>query len=173
MRISYLVRHLSVLLMALLLGACAAPSKRADMGGKEGLYTQGLGETVGYISESRFHHASKEAPANQTYYFAFDSSDIYPEYYTSLKAQAAYLADHPKARVVIEGHTDSRGSREYNVGLGERRAKSIANALMAEGASANQIRIVSYGKERLVTLGDTEKDHQKNRRANIIYENVG
>lgn len=153
---------------------CSSTNKGVGAGtggpGADGAYGSGIGQDASFTGEDKFDQATTRAPYNQTYHFDFDKSEVHPEYLPSINAQAQYLVAHPTARVLIEGHTDSRGSREYNIALGERRAKSIANALMLQGVKKEQIRIVSYGAERPVALGNTEEAYRLNRRANLIYE---
>lgn len=104
-------------------------------------------------------------------YFDFDSSEIKPEDREIVEAHAQYLVDHPNATVVLEGHTDERGSREYNIALGERRAKAVRRFVGLLGASDMQIRTVSYGEERPAELGHDESAWQLNRRVEIDYTN--
>lgn len=113
---------------------------------------------------------SLKAPSNQTYYFDFNSNNVDSSDYKALNIQANYIAGHPKAKVRLEGNTDNRGSREYNVGLGWRRDQSVARLLEQQGVRPAQIDMVSYGKERPVALGDNEHDWQLNRRVNLVYE---
>jgi peptidoglycan-associated lipoprotein len=101
-------------------------------------------------------------------YFDFDRSDVRPEYQPIIAAHADYLARHPKAAVILEGHTDERGSREYNLALGERRSQAVRQ-LMQLGASPNQMEVVSYGEERPAALGHDESAWQLNRRVEILY----
>jgi peptidoglycan-associated lipoprotein len=153
---------------------CSSTHKGAGTGaegaGAEGAYGSGVGQDASFTGEDKFDQATTRAPYNQTYQFAFNKSDINPEYTASLNAQAQYILANPSARILIEGNTDSRGSREYNIALGERRAKSVANVLMLQGVKKEQMRIVSYGAERPVALGNTEEAYRLNRRANLIYE---
>jgi peptidoglycan-associated lipoprotein len=107
---------------------------------------------------------------NQTYYFEFDQSRIESKDSPSLRVQAHYLISHPQAKILIAGNTDERGSREYNIGLGQRRALSVANFLRANGVSNKQILTVSYGAEKPVAFGHSEADYSKNRRANLQYQ---
>ena len=85
---------------------------------------------------------------NRTIYFDFDSSEIKGEGPAIVAAHARYLASNPTVRVRLEGHTDERGSREYNIGLGERRAQAVRRALLLQGATETQLSTVSYGAER-------------------------
>ena len=102
-------------------------------------------------------------------YFAFDRSEIPAASFDTLRAHADYLKRNPNARVRIEGHTDERGTREYNIGLGERRAKSVEQFLRVQGVSAGQIEVVSYGEERPAVQGQNEMAWAQNRRAVIDY----
>jgi len=103
-------------------------------------------------------------------YFDFDKSDIKGEFRDLIAAHATYLADHPSASITLEGHCDERGSREYNMALGERRANAVRKFLMVQGASASQIETISYGEERPVAFGHDEASWKLNRRAEIIYK---
>ncbi len=107
--------------------------------------------------------------AKRTIYFDFDSSEIKGEGTDIVGAHAKYLAGHPNIKVRLEGNTDERGSREYNIGLGERRAQSVRRALLLQGASDSQISTVSYGAERPVDPGHDEASWAKNRRVEIVY----
>jgi peptidoglycan-associated lipoprotein len=102
-------------------------------------------------------------------YFDFDSSEIRPEYVSVVAAHAGYLVKFPSARVRLEGHTDERGSREYNIGLGERRAQAVRRALMLQGVADAQITTVSYGEERPAVEGTDESAHAQNRRVELVH----
>jgi len=102
-------------------------------------------------------------------YFDFDRSDIKDEFRDILNAHAEYLASNPSIDVTIEGHTDERGTREYNIALGERRANAVKRMLTLQGVSASQIRVISYGEERPAALGHDERAWALNRRAIIDY----
>lgn len=105
----------------------------------------------------------------QTIYFAFDNSTIAGDYEEMLAAHASYLSKNPALRVTIEGHADERGTPEYNIALGERRAQAVANYLQALGVQADQISIVSYGEEKPLLLGQSDDVYAKNRRAVLVY----
>jgi peptidoglycan-associated lipoprotein len=111
--------------------------------------------------------------ANRMIYFDFDSSEIKGAGTDVVAAHAKYLAGTPAARVRLEGHTDERGSREYNIGLGERRAQAVRRALLLQGALDAQITTVSYGEERPAVPGHDEAAWAKNRRVEIIYLTPG
>ncbi|KJQ84886.1 MULTISPECIES: peptidoglycan-associated lipoprotein Pal [unclassified Vibrio] len=105
----------------------------------------------------------------QTIYFAFDNSTIAGDYEEMLAAHASYLIKNPALKVTIEGHADERGTPEYNIALGERRAQAVANYLQALGVQADQISIVSYGEEKPLLLGQSDEVYAKNRRAVLVY----
>lgn len=102
-------------------------------------------------------------------YFDFDRSEVKPEYRSIIAAHAAYLAASSTARVTLETHADERGTREYNLGLSERRGNAVENLLVAGGASKGQIEVVSYGEERPVCRDSSEDCWWKNRRVEIVY----
>ncbi|HHW4680200.1 MAG TPA: peptidoglycan-associated lipoprotein Pal [Xylella taiwanensis] len=102
-------------------------------------------------------------------YFEFDKDDVKQEFQTVMACHAKYLQNRPSARITLQGNTDERGSREYNVALGERRAKSVSYALQANGASSGQLNVVSYGEERPVCTETTESCWSRNRRVEIVY----
>ncbi len=107
--------------------------------------------------------------ARRVVYFDYDSSEIRPEDRELLSAHARYLALHPGVRVVVEGHTDERGSREYNIGLGERRAQAVRRWLLFQGVGDDQIETVSYGEERPAVEGHDEAAWARNRRVVLVY----
>jgi peptidoglycan-associated lipoprotein len=98
-------------------------------------------------------------------FFGFDKYDLTPEAQATLERQAAWLKQHPQVTVTIEGHCDERGTREYNLALGERRATAAKNYLVALGIDANRMKTISYGKERPAVTGSNEETWAQNRRA--------
>lgn len=110
-------------------------------------------------------------PSTRVIYFDFDSSDIRPEFTDAVAAHARYLSRNASIRVRLEGNTDERGSREYNVGLGERRAQSVRRALLLQGVAESQITTVSYGEEKPAAAGSNEEAYAKNRRVEFAYQN--
>jgi peptidoglycan-associated lipoprotein len=102
-------------------------------------------------------------------YFEYDSSEIRAEYVQVVAAHAAYLTKFPTAKVRLEGHTDERGSREYNIGLGERRAQTVRRALQLQGVADPQVTTVSYGEERPAVEGSDEAVYAQNRRVELAY----
>jgi len=102
-------------------------------------------------------------------YFDFDKSEIRGEFQAAIACHAEFLREFPNARVTLEGNADERGTREYNMGLGERRGNAVSSALGAAGASSSQLNVVSYGEERPVCKDHSEGCWQKNRRVEIVY----
>ena len=148
-----------------------APS--ATAGAQEGGAAAG---TEGQVGEARKlpdagagSATSPPAGVATVIYFDFDRSDIRPEFASVISAHAKHMVTFGAARVRLEGHTDERGSREYNIALGERRAQAVRRALMLQGAGDAQLTTVSYGEERPAVEGSDEAAYEKNRRVEIIY----
>jgi len=112
-------------------------------------------------------------PANllnkRVIYFDFDRSKVKAEFTDIVAAHATYLANNPGAQMKLEGHADERGSREYNIGLGERRGNSVARHLGLQGAARGQLDVVSFGEERPAAMGHDESSWSLNRRVEIVY----
>ena len=108
--------------------------------------------------------------ATRVIYFDLDKSDVRSDFQDVLQAHAEYLAAHPQVSITLEGHCDERGTREYNIALGERRAQAVQRILTLQGVSASQIRTISYGEERPAAMGQDESAYSLNRRAEIIYK---
>ncbi|WP_199053254.1 peptidoglycan-associated lipoprotein Pal [Aquitalea sp. ASV15] len=107
--------------------------------------------------------------AKRSVYFDFDSSTVKSSDKPTVEAHAGYLKDHADRKVIIQGNTDSRGSREYNLGLGQRRAEGVKRSLEVLGVKESQVEAVSLGKEKPKATGNTEADFAENRRADILY----
>lgn len=140
----------------------AMPSNHADSA-----LTHGAGDVGSFFGDESTHPMQV---GNQEYYFDFDKSLVSDKDKPSLQVQAHYLISHPQAKILITGNTDERGSREYNIALGRRRALSVQQFLIANGVSARQILTVSYGAEKPVAFGHSEADYAKNRRADLQYQ---
>ena len=108
--------------------------------------------------------------SNKTIYFDFDSDFLSEETRNILRAHAEYLSKNPNVSVILEGHCDERGSREYNLALGDRRSNSVNEFLEILGASEGQMENVSYGEEKPIELGHDESAWKRNRRVEIIYK---
>ncbi len=107
--------------------------------------------------------------ATRVIYFDFDQSTVRADYLDVISAHADYLAANPQVVVRLEGHADERGTREYNLGLGENRANAVRSLMMAQGVSDNQLVVVSYGEERPTTYEHNEEAWALNRRVELIY----
>ena len=108
-------------------------------------------------------------PVRKVIYFDFDKSEIKPEFADVISAHAKNLTSHPNLRLKLEGNTDERGTREYNIGLGERRAQAVRRALMLQGVAESQLNTVSFGAERPAVEGDDEAAWAQNRRVELVY----
>jgi peptidoglycan-associated lipoprotein len=108
--------------------------------------------------------------SKRIFYFAYDSSDLSDIDRDILAAHARFLANNPTRSVVIEGHADERGSREYNLALGERRARAIEQVMTLQGAQKPQLQAVSFGEERPVAMGHDDESWSQNRRVELIYQ---
>ncbi len=112
-----------------------------------------------------------DAAMTMIIYFDFDQSELRAEYADVLARHASGLANNSRTSLRLEGHADERGSREYNIGLGERRSQSVRRMLLIQGASTDQISTVSFGEERPAAFGNDEDAYQQNRRVEIKYTN--
>ena len=175
MQLNKVLKGLLIALPVLAVTACSSSDDAANASGStETNQTQTVDNTVvspidqnGQLSEQELkEQALRET---QTIYFAFDNSTIAGDYEEMLAAHAAYLSKNPALNVTIEGHADERGTPEYNIALGERRAQAVAKYLQALGVQADQISIVSYGEEKPLLLGQSEDVYAKNRRAVLVY----
>jgi peptidoglycan-associated lipoprotein len=163
------------LLAASIILATACSKKIGGAGGGAGVgdvdaTAQGLGQMTHFAGQQPGESYTTQAPHNQLYLFSYDDSNLASKYLPSINAQAEYLKTHPGAHVLVAGHTDERGSREYNVALGERRANTVADILRMAGVSRQQMRVVSYGKERPANYGHDAGSHAQNRRVEFTYE---
>ena|SRR5215472_8247315 len=158
-------RIISTLAVLLLLAACSS-APEAPPGGPGGPGGPGAyGAPGGARNAVPGSQQDLEASAGDRIFFAFDRSDITPESQEILARQADWLRRYPNVTVMIEGHCDERGTREYNLALGERRAQAAKNVLVALGIPASRISTISYGKERPAVVGSTEEAYAQNRRA--------
>jgi len=112
---------------------------------------------------------SKPCLVSRVAYFDLDQTTIKSEAMEMLRCHGKWLASNPGARISLEGHADERGSREYNLGLGERRGNAVRDMLLANGGRSEQVAVVSYGEERPICTDSDESCWSKNRRAEIVY----
>ena len=120
-------------------------------------------------TDARNFDNSESLLSKRVIYFDFDKSEIRSEYRPIVAAHAAYISAHGSARVTLEGHADERGTREYNLGLGERRGNGVSGLLSAAGAMGSQLDTVSYGEERPVCRVSDDSCWSQNRRVEIVY----
>lgn len=183
-----LIKALGLTFGAVLMTACASkgdvsegaasetqPLAAAEQAGNEaqtkGVEAQAVaGEQVDAAAAEAQSQAAAALMDVTTFYFDFDKSTIQGDSKNALIAHSQYIAANPSARVVLEGHADERGTVEYNLALGERRALSVSRFLQANGASSSQIETVSFGEERPAVMGHTDDSWAQNRRVEIKYQ---
>ena len=119
-------------------------------------------------SATQMSDAEKLAQVGNTVYFGFDSAELSGKAQSTLDRQAAFLNVNPSLVIIVEGHADERGTREYNLALGDRRATAVRDYMLAKGLNSARIRTVSYGKERPAVSGSNEDAWEKNRRAATV-----
>ena len=171
-------RLLAMCAVAFLFTACETASNVAgdSASGSSSSSATAAGSTSSSASNSasssttatQMSDAEKLAQVGNTVYFGFDSSELAGEAQATLDRQAAFLNVNPTMVVIIEGHADERGTREYNLALGDRRAVAVRAYLLAKGLNAARVRTVSYGKERPAVSGSNEEAWAKNRRAATV-----
>jgi len=163
-----------ILLSALMLAGC--PKKPQTLpDGSKGTQTEDTNATTSGATGSEVNALSADQQAIEALkqagtviYFDYDRTEIKPEYLAIVTAHARFLNANPARKLRLEGHSDQRGSREYNIGLGERRAQSVRRALLLQGVNENQLTTVSYGEERPAVAGDDEAAYAKNRRVELV-----
>ncbi len=171
-------KFIIILLFTAFLFACESTPEKAD--DAVAVEDQGTSlddaaeaQTYGTEEDDRSGMSSLDDPqsllAVRIIYFEYDSSDIKSEDRATVEAHAAYLVENPNTNMTLEGHADERGSREYNLALGERRAQTVKRQMTLLGASPSQIRTVSYGEERPAIDNHDEYSWSQNRRVEIIY----
>ncbi|MDT8878151.1 peptidoglycan-associated lipoprotein Pal [Halomonas saccharevitans] len=171
-------RTLAIALSLAVVAGCSSTggSQDGDMdgglaGGDRGGVTTGTtdGRGVNGDRAGQMTDADGRIPATRTIYFEYDSDTIRSEFEPVLTAHARFLRANPSATVILQGHTDERGTREYNLALGERRAGSVERYLNVQGVSPSQVEVVSYGEERPAARGANEQAYAQNRRVVFAY----
>jgi peptidoglycan-associated lipoprotein len=162
---------------ALLLNACASTTKQggAEQQGQAQAQTGQAQQMGAAQQQTAFKGSPFDDPNNllskHTVYFDFNRSEIHPADRAIVIAHAKYLVAHPNVKVILQGNTDERGTRAYNIALGERRAKAVSQLMQLQGVAQSQIEVVSFGEEHPVALGHNEAAWSKNRRVDIVYPN--
>jgi peptidoglycan-associated lipoprotein len=178
MDLNKLFKAMLVAVPMLALGACSSTSdSETDANGSmngsgseygiDGVQTGGVGAVLSPAEQQRL--AEQELRRQNIIYFDFDRSELQSENADILNAHGNYLVEHPSVRVLIEGHADERGTPEYNIALGERRAKAVAKYLQSMGVQASQMSIVSYGEEKPLNFSRDDSGFAKNRRGVLVY----
>jgi peptidoglycan-associated lipoprotein len=160
-----------IALVALLFVGAAACTKKAEVKAPAPMPEQAPQQQAP-ASDGKYTPADLDTDAclrQRVVYFDFDKSEIKPEFQQIVACHAKYLQDRPSAHIRLEGNTDERGTREYNLGLGERRGNALSSAVQAAGGSASQLEVISYGKEKPVCREHNEDCWSKNRRVEIVY----
>ena len=165
------VRFSVALLIVLALGACksapeAQPEAAPTPSTPPPVDTSGAPDPRDYTDARNFDNP-ESLLSKRVIYFDFDKSTVRPEFRGIIAAHAAYMTAHTSARVTLEGHADERGTREYNIALGERRANSVRDYMVANGISSFRIESVSYGEEQPVAYGSGESNWAQNRRVEL------
>lgn len=152
---------------------CSTTSTTDDSGASmDGSQGTGSAATTGTTGSDMTSGGMSEADMmalSNVFYFDFDKAVVKSEALADLSAHAKYLVNNPSVTVILEGHADERGTREYNMALGERRAKAVSRYLSVQGVSAAQMEVISYGEERPAMQGHTEASWSKNRRVELKY----
>ena len=166
----FILKRIVICACVIFAAGCASKGARSGGDADDMAGGGGIGDSSRFYGEHVSSDREAQLQSQDIYYFGYDQFDISPEDRLSVYAHAKKMIENPRMVARIEGHTDERGSREYNVALGERRAKAVANTLMMKGVPHHQIRTVSYGKEKPASLGHDESSWKENRRAIIVYE---
>ncbi|MGL5948019.1 MAG: peptidoglycan-associated lipoprotein Pal [Aeromonas sp.] len=184
MQVNTLLKRALIVLPLLTLAACSSTSEtgsassetgmldgssaNGSLGGQaNGVQLGGAGEMLSVDEQQR--QQLEALQRDNVIYFPYDGYDIQGQYAQLLEQHATYLRAHPAVRVLIEGHADERGTPEYNIALGERRAKAVAKFLQTLGVTPEQLSIVSYGEEKPLDLTHGEAAFVKNRRGVLVY----
>ena len=183
MQLNRILKGLAIALPMMTLAACSSTDSAGSSASSQHQNGTGIAGGVdqttittpvdpnGAMTEQQLHEQQMQQlrQEEQTVFFKFDNAEIQPEYQKMLEAHAEYLRNNPNVKVIVQGHADERGTPEYNIALGERRATAVSQYLQALGVPANQMSIVSYGEEKPLLFGHTAADYAKNRRAVIVY----
>lgn len=173
MRVSSAAKAISLALSVVWVVGCSSPSTLTEDGdlsssSNGSATTYGAGSGAG-MSGSGVGGSVDVANLQTVFYFDFDASSVRNDSIADLEAHAQYLATHPEASVRLEGHADERGTREYNIALGERRAKSVERFLAVNGVNGAQVESISFGEEKPAVMGSGDDSLSQNRRVELKY----
>ncbi len=168
-----MVKLIPVLAAVITLAGCSSiPGFGGDQDEDDGAPVAEAG-TAGAIEDGAWTGSPLDDPnsllSTRVIYYGYDVSEIQADYQDVVAAHGSYLAANPEVRVTVEGHADERGSREYNIALGERRAVAVKRLLLAQGASERQITTISYGEERPADIATNDASWASNRRVELAY----
>lgn len=175
MQLNKVLKGLVLALPLIAIAACSSNKSANNDQSGEGMLGAGTGmgnngaNGGNMSSEEQARLQMQQLQQNNIVYFGYDSYDVRSDFAAMLDAHANFLRSNPSYKVTIEGHADERGTPEYNIALGERRANAVKMYLQGKGVSADQMSIVSYGKEKPAVLGHDEAAYAKNRRAVLVY----
>lgn len=166
-------RIAATILACLAMAACTKKVKEAPPSDTGPTTTPGAETTpIGETTPGRYSASDLDTDSclrQRVVYFDFNDDTLRPEFQAVVACHAKYLRDQPQSRMNLEGNADERGTREYNLGLGERRGNAVSAAVQGNGGSAAQMSVVSYGEERPTCADSTEECWQRNRRVEIVY----
>lgn len=171
-----MLKNISIIAILSLLISCQSTKKSSEINQEQEL---DINQQV--IEEDQFEVIEDEQQASEInegkvvevqdrVFFGYDSSSIAGEAKEILNVQADWLMNNPKIRITIEGHCDEKGTREYNIALGEKRAVAVKNYLIEKGIENSRIKTISFGKEKPAFFGNSQETHDKNRRAVVIVK---
>ncbi|CAN5241610.1 peptidoglycan-associated lipoprotein Pal [soil metagenome] len=167
------IRIATVALACIALAACNKKVKEAPPMADTGTQTPAADTTpIADTTPGRYSQGDLDTDSclrQRVVYFDFDQDTLRPEFQAVVACHAKYLRDQPQSRMTLEGNADERGTREYNLGLGERRGNAVQSAVQGNGGSAGQMSVVSYGEERPTCADSSEDCWQRNRRVEIVY----
>lgn len=163
------VRLALAVMMIGTLAACKSGVKTGENENTGAMSTQPNPNAVAQVNVDELNNPNSPL-AKRSVYFDFDSYSVKDDYQSLLQAHAQYLKTHPQRHVLIQGNTDERGSSEYNLALGQKRAEAVRRVLALDGVSDSQMEAVSLGKEKPVALGHDEASWAQNRRADLVYQ---
>ncbi len=172
-------KNLLLASLALHLGACSSVSDKPSDATQTPTAMESTNNATSGVGDGQtapslpINAAGLDAPAQKVLYFDFDRSDIRADQRAVIDAHMRYLQAHPEMKVRLEGHADERGSREYNLALGERRAQAVQRYLSIAGIAASRMTLLSYGEEHPLEAGHSESSWGLNRRVEIVYLGEG
>ena len=173
MRVSSAAKAISLALSVVWVVGCSSPNTLTEDGdlsssGNQSATTYGAGSGSG-LSGSGVGGSVDVANLQTVFYFDFDASSVRNDSIADLEAHAQYLATHPESSIRLEGHADERGTREYNIALGERRAKAVERFLAVNGVNSAQVESISFGEEKPAVMGSGDNSLSQNRRVELKY----